>query len=92
VSEFEEILVSRAQSLANDPNFWQLLREKHDKRLSDERHKPLASHRAEELKRMRENFYGPDPAYHIARQKFVYKGRPPGMPEMPARTELRTCG
>jgi hypothetical protein len=25
---------------------------------------------------MRENFYGPDTAYHTARQRFVYKGQP----------------
>jgi putative two-component system hydrogenase maturation factor HypX/HoxX len=77
VAEFEEILTSRALKLANHENFWQLLREKHDKRLIDERVKALASYRAEELKHMHANFYGVNPAYHIARQKFVFKGRPP---------------
>ncbi len=85
VAEFEEILTSRALKLANHENFWQLLREKHDKRLIDERKRPLASYRAEELKHMHENFYGADPAYHIARQKFVFKGRPPRGPETPSR-------
>ena len=26
---------------------------------------------------MRVNFFGPDPAYHEARQRFVFKGKPP---------------
>jgi hypothetical protein len=73
-------------------NFWQLLREKHDKRLDDVKIKPLASYRAEELKKMHENFYGADPAYHIARQKFVYKGRPPRGLEKPAKNILSACG
>jgi putative two-component system protein, hydrogenase maturation factor HypX/HoxX len=77
VSEFEEILMNRAVKLARHENFWQLLREKHEKRLKDESVRPLANYRGEELKYMHENFYGPDPAYHIARQRFVRKGRPP---------------
>lgn len=90
--EFGQALTERAAELARGKNFWQLLREKHDKRLSDERRKPLAAYRAEELKKMHRNFYGADPAYHLARQKFVYKGRPPGEPKKPARAELRTFG
>ena len=71
VNKFEEILMSRAQSLTRQENFWQLLREKHDKLLDEVRVKPLAAYCAEELRKMHENFYGPDPGYHIARQKFV---------------------
>jgi len=92
VGEFEEILMSRAQSLARQKNFWQLLREKHDKRLDDARVKPFAAYRADELKKMHENFYGADPAYHIARQTFVYKGSPPRGPEKPDRNILRATG
>jgi putative two-component system protein, hydrogenase maturation factor HypX/HoxX len=77
VSEFEEILTERASALAQNQNFWQLLREKHDQRLRDERAKPLAAYRAEELERIRINFFGPDPAYHEARRHFVFKGNPP---------------
>jgi putative two-component system protein, hydrogenase maturation factor HypX/HoxX len=84
--------MSRAQSLARQKNFWQLLREKHDKRLDDARVKPFAAYRAEELKKMHENFYGADPAYHIARQTFVYKGSPPVGQEKPAHTKLSACG
>jgi putative two-component system protein, hydrogenase maturation factor HypX/HoxX len=92
VSEFEEILMSRAQNLAWQKNFWQLLREKHDKHLDHMRIKPLAAYRAEELKFMHENFYGADRAYHFARQKFVYKGRPPDGLERPVRNILSACG
>jgi putative two-component system protein, hydrogenase maturation factor HypX/HoxX len=91
VNEFEEILMSRALKLAKHERFWQLLREKHDKRLRDERVRPLANYRAEELKHMHANFYGADPAYHIARQKFVFKGRPPRGPEQPSRNILGAC-
>lgn len=54
-----------------------MLRKKHEKRLDDESAKPLASYRAEELEWMRVNFFGPDPAYHEARRRFVFKGNPP---------------
>ena len=91
VGAFEEALMSRAQGLANNQNFWQLLREKHDKRLRDKQAKPLAAYRAEELKIMHDNFYGADRAYHIARQDFVYKGRPPRAPEKPAQNLLSAC-
>ncbi len=39
--------------------------------------KPLSSYREEELQKMRANFFGPDPAYHEARRRFVFKGNPP---------------
>ncbi|WP_457798731.1 hypothetical protein [Methylocystis sp. S23] len=45
--------------------------------MRDERAKPLAAYRAEELAWMKVNFFGPDPAYHLAREKFVFKGRAP---------------
>ena len=54
-----------------------MLRKKHESRLDDENIKPLASYRAEELERMKVNFFGPDPAYHEARRRFVFKGNPP---------------
>jgi hypothetical protein len=54
-----------------------MLREKHERRLDDESIKPLASYRDEELERMKVNFFGPDPAYHEARRRFVFKGAPP---------------
>ena len=35
--------------------------------------KPLAAYRAEELDRMKLNFYGFDSSYHVARWHFVHK-------------------
>ena len=69
-------LKERAKRLAQDPDFRAMLRRKHERRLDDESVKPLAAYRAEELERMRVNFFGPDPAYHEARRRFVFKGNP----------------
>jgi putative two-component system hydrogenase maturation factor HypX/HoxX len=74
---FEAELRARATRLSQDPEFRAMLRNKHESRLDDESIKPLASYRAEELDRMKVNFFGPDPAYHEARRRFVFKGNPP---------------
>ncbi len=42
-------------------------------RAADEAVKPLAAYREEELKRMKRNFYGFDPSYHVARYNFIRK-------------------
>jgi putative two-component system hydrogenase maturation factor HypX/HoxX len=49
------------------------LKEKARVRERDEAEKPLAAYRAAELARMRKNFFGFDPSYHIARYNFVRK-------------------
>ena len=77
VKGFETELRERAQQLAQDPQLRSMLRKKHESRLDDEAFKPLASYRAEELEKMRVNFFGNDPAYHEARRRFVFKGKPP---------------
>lgn len=74
---FELELTDRARRLAHDPGFASMLRRKREKRMEDESVKPLACYRAEELDRMRVNFFGSDPAYHEARRRFVFKGNPP---------------
>lgn len=63
----------RAQALANDMAFRRRLAQKNNRRADDESHKPLAAYRAEELERMKLNFFGFDPSYHVARQHFVDK-------------------
>lgn len=70
-------LKERARRIARDPGLRLMLRRKHERRLDDEGVKPLAAYRAGELEHMRVNFFGPDPAYHEARRRFVYKGNPP---------------
>lgn len=87
VAEFERRVATQAVEIARRLDFWSLLREKHEKRVRDERVKPLANYRAEELARMNVNFFGPDPAYHLARRKFVYKGRAPDAPPAPPPVE-----
>jgi putative two-component system protein, hydrogenase maturation factor HypX/HoxX len=77
LESFEAELRARATHLATDPELRALLRKKHENRLDDEQVKPLASYREEELRRMKVNFFGPDPAYHEARRQFVFKGNPP---------------
>lgn len=77
VESFERQICGQAEELARRADVWSLLREKHEMRVRDERAKPLAAYREEELARMRINFFGPDPAYHRARENFVYKGRVP---------------
>ena len=42
-------------------------------RAADEARKPLAAYREEELQRMKRNFYGFDPSYHVARYNFIRK-------------------
>jgi putative two-component system hydrogenase maturation factor HypX/HoxX len=70
-AEFRDQVVRRALSLADDPAFPLLLHDKARRRAADEAEKPLESYRAEELERMRMNFYGFDPSYHVARSNFI---------------------
>jgi putative two-component system hydrogenase maturation factor HypX/HoxX len=65
--------VKRAQAMVQDRNFPALLEEKRRGRERDEAAKPLAKYREEELERMKLNFYGFDPSYHVARYHFVHK-------------------
>ncbi len=73
---FHERVVAQAEALTRDGEYWMMLAMKEAIRRHDERRKPLAQYREEELARMRENFYGPDPAYHEARRRFVHKLAP----------------
>jgi putative two-component system hydrogenase maturation factor HypX/HoxX len=65
--------VGCAERLARDPGYDALLERKRAERAADESAKPLATYRAEELERMKLNFYGFDPSYHVARYHFVFK-------------------
>ena len=56
---------------ASAPDWAARLAKKRAARAADEAAKPLADYRAEELERMRLNFYGFDPSYHVARYNFV---------------------
>jgi putative two-component system protein, hydrogenase maturation factor HypX/HoxX len=70
---FQALVEVQAAALATNDRFTQLLAEKHTRRERDEQVRPLADYRSCELARMRMNFYGFDPSYHIARHRFVYR-------------------
>lgn len=79
--EFLRAAIARAQAMAKDPAWPEMLERKRARRDKDEEAKPLQQYREEELARIRLNFYGFDPSYHVARYHFVYKlpkARTPG--------------
>ncbi|HJU71905.1 MAG TPA: enoyl-CoA hydratase-related protein [Paucimonas sp.] len=64
---------ARAAALADAADYAQRLTAKRENRARDEAAKPLQAYRDEELAKMRRNFYGFDPSYHVARYHFVHK-------------------
>ncbi len=82
----------RANAIAADPAFDCLISEKHARRRADETHKPLETYRTEELERMKQNFFGFDPSYHVARDHFVRKVPRSRTPLYIARHRAVTAG
>jgi putative two-component system hydrogenase maturation factor HypX/HoxX len=72
-SSFLALVHSRATAAAASADLAGALLDKRRRRASDEQSRPLADYRACELERMRLNFYGFDPSYHVARHRFVYR-------------------
>ena len=70
---FLEACIARAAELADDFCWSAFLEAKQAARARDEAAKPLERYRVEELARMKLNFYGFDPSYHVARYHFVFK-------------------
>jgi putative two-component system hydrogenase maturation factor HypX/HoxX len=70
---FRALVDVHAAGLAEGDRFTLALAEKRTRRARDERMRALADYRADELERMRMNFYGFDPSYHIARHRFVHR-------------------
>jgi putative two-component system hydrogenase maturation factor HypX/HoxX len=68
---FHALLAAEAAGFAR--SFSALLAQKRARRAQDEQARPLAEYRRGELARMRMNFYGFDPSYHIARHRFVHR-------------------
>lgn len=80
---FEQGATARAQAVAGRGDHAALVTAKQQQRQADERTKPLAQYRADELRHMWANFFGPDRSYHDARRQFVYKPtfpRPASLP------------
>lgn len=72
-SEFSRTVSALARGLACAPDLSARIADKRQQREADEAAKPLSAYRTEELQRMRRNFYGFDPSYHVARYNFVHK-------------------
>lgn len=70
---FAAQLEREVRNLAACPDYEQRIERKRARRLADEECRPLADYRRDELERMRRNFFGFDPSYHVARYNFVYK-------------------
>jgi putative two-component system hydrogenase maturation factor HypX/HoxX len=73
VPAFTAQVRKQAFELAARPDLAQLIEDKRAARARDEATKPLETHRQEELARMKLNFYGFDPSYHVARYHFVHR-------------------
>jgi len=70
---FEAHVAAAAEAMASDAGYADRVAQKRASRAADEAAKPLEAYRAEELERMKLNFYGFDPSYHVARYHFVFK-------------------
>ncbi len=62
-----------AAALAEGEDYENVIGAKRRRREADEQAKPLDSYRVAELERMKLNFYGFDPSYHVARYNFVFR-------------------
>ncbi len=62
-----------AEALADAPDYAERLAAKQTRRRADEAAQALQSYRDAELDRMRRNFFGFDPSYHVARYNFIRK-------------------
>lgn len=69
--DFDRAIERHAGELCTE--FAERIEGKRQRRDADEAVRPLADYRAEELERMRLNFYGFDPSYHVARYRFVHR-------------------
>ena len=73
IADFRRGVEKIAEALASDAAWTVQLARKWQQRQQDEAAKPLEDYRAEELERLKLNFYGFDPSYHVARYNFVFK-------------------
>jgi putative two-component system protein, hydrogenase maturation factor HypX/HoxX len=69
--QFAAAAIAHARAVLADADLAERLQAKAAARAADEAIRPLASYREAELARMRENFFGFDTSYHIARFDFV---------------------
>ncbi|HTX12214.1 MAG TPA: hydrogenase maturation protein [Solirubrobacteraceae bacterium] len=84
VASFRAQVQGLAERLARHPDFSYWLEQKRYERARDERNKPLATYRTEEMARSHECFFGEDRSYHVARSLFVHKTGAPCKVQVPA--------
>ncbi|MGM0812619.1 hydrogenase maturation protein [Thioalkalivibrio sp.] len=72
-ADFAAQAACRAAGLAASADLEARLEAKQSGRRRDEASRPLATYREEEMRRMRLNFFGFDPSYHVARYNFVHR-------------------
>ncbi len=69
----DEIRAHARAAAADAEGLARRIEAKRRRRAEDEAVKPLAAYRQEELARMKRNFFGFDPSYHVARYNFIRK-------------------
>jgi putative two-component system hydrogenase maturation factor HypX/HoxX len=92
---FDARLREIAADMSDDPALPALLQDKRARRDRDEAVRSLDAYRDAELARMKLNFYGFDPSYHVARYNFVYKvpkSRTPPTIAVHRRTKVAETG
>ncbi|MEX0914264.1 MAG: enoyl-CoA hydratase-related protein, partial [Wenzhouxiangellaceae bacterium] len=95
---FDAFVRQAAAELAGS-DWQQAIEAKKQRRVRDEAERPLKEYRTAELERMRLNFYGFDPSYHVARYRLVrrtphawtplYLARHRSITRPPAATETK---
>ncbi len=75
---FRDQVTRIAEEFCRSPKHRATLGQKQAVREKDERRKPLANYRSEELEQMKKNYWGEDRSYHLARAAFVRKQPRPG--------------
>ena len=89
---FRDQITRIAEGLIRSPEkYGAMLAQKQANREADERRKPLEQYRMEELEEMKKNYWGEDPAYHLARAAFVRKQPRPGTLRCPEALQA-ACG
>ncbi|WP_371498638.1 hydrogenase maturation protein [Kitasatospora sp. NBC_00374] len=80
-ARFRARVEREAAALAASPALADRLLAKKRRRARDEELRPAAAYRADELARMRRNFFDPGEPYHGLRRAFVHRTGPAGTPE-----------
>ena len=89
LSTFHNQTRAMAERFATDAGLENQLARKSHRRAREEHAKPLHVYRSEELAKSLECFFGPDPSYHRARRRFVYKLAPNQADIAPADATIR---